>query len=127
MRVDRYPSSRYALLALSPASGRRHQIRRHLEHIVHPIIGDATYGKGRHNRLFADRFDCRRLLLACTALQLTHPVSSEPQQLNAALAGAFAALLCRLGWSAAVPSDNVFPPLATRHVPPAGGMPTRSV
>lgn len=45
--VDRYPSSRYALVALHPESGRRHQLRRHLKHISHPIIGDATYGKGR--------------------------------------------------------------------------------
>ena len=40
--VDRYPTSRYALLELAPQTGRRHQIRRHLKHIAHPIIGDAT-------------------------------------------------------------------------------------
>jgi len=47
-RVDRYPSSRYALLELEPLTGRWHQLRRHLKHIAHPIIGDATHGKGRH-------------------------------------------------------------------------------
>jgi tRNA pseudouridine65 synthase len=51
-RVDRYPSSRYALVELSPLTGRWHQLRRHMKHIAHPIIGDATHGKGRHNRLF---------------------------------------------------------------------------
>ena len=65
VRVDRYPSSRYALLELHPETGRRHQLRRHLAHVSHPIIGDSTYGKGRHNRLFADLHGIRRLMLAC--------------------------------------------------------------
>jgi tRNA pseudouridine65 synthase len=37
-------------LELEPVTGRRHQLRRHLKHIAHPIIGDATHGKGKHNR-----------------------------------------------------------------------------
>ncbi len=32
-RVDRYPTSRYALLELEPLTGRRHQLRRHLKHL----------------------------------------------------------------------------------------------
>ena len=51
--VDTYATSRYALLHLMPETGRRHQLRRHLKHIAHPIIGDATYGKGRHNRMLS--------------------------------------------------------------------------
>ena len=54
--VDRYPTSRYALVELNPETGRRHQLRRHLKHLAHPIIGDSTYGKGRHNRLFQEVF-----------------------------------------------------------------------
>jgi tRNA pseudouridine65 synthase len=97
--VDRYPTSRYALLELAPVTGRRHQIRRHLKHIAHPIIGDATYGKGRHNRMFAERFGCRRLLLACTRLALSHPVDGRPLTLEAPPASDFRALLEALGWS----------------------------
>lgn len=96
--VDRYPSSRYALLELEPVTGRRHQLRRHLKHIAHPIIGDATYGKGRHNRYFAEHLDCRRLLLACTRLRFQHPVSAEMLTINAPPGGEFAALLERFGW-----------------------------
>ncbi len=73
VRVDRYPTSRYALVQLEPLTGRRHQLRRHLAHASHPIIGDSTYGKGRHNRLFAERFGSQRLLLACSQLQFLHP------------------------------------------------------
>lgn len=99
-RVDRYPTSRYALLELKPLSGRRHQLRRHLKHIAHPIIGDATYGKGRHNRLFQELFGCHRLLLACLEMRLTHPVSGLPLALRAPLAPDFAELIARLGWGA---------------------------
>lgn len=98
-RVDRYPSSRYALLELTPETGRRHQIRRHLKHIAHPIIGDATYGKGRHNRLFQDLFGCHRLLLACLRMRIRHPVSGELLTIAAPLADDFAALLSKLGWA----------------------------
>ena len=97
--VDRYPTSRYALVELMPQTGRRHQIRRHLKHIAHPIIGDATYGKGRHNRLFGELFGCRRMLLACTALRLAHPVSGEPLRLEAPLQDDFAGVLAKLGWA----------------------------
>lgn len=97
--VDRYPTSRYALLELSPQTGRRHQIRRHLKHIAHPIVGDATYGKGRHNRFFQAQFASRRLLLACTAMRLTHPHSGLPLCLSAPPAEDFASVCRALGWN----------------------------
>ena len=98
-RVDRYPTSRYALVELSPHTGRRHQLRRHLKHIAHPIIGDATYGKGAHNRLFERLFGCQRLLLACLEMRLLHPLSGQPLLLRAPLADDFARLLAQLGWA----------------------------
>lgn len=98
-QVDLYPTSRYALLELKPETGRRHQLRRHLKHLAHPIIGDATYGKGRHNRLFQELFGCRRMLLACTAMRLTHPLSGLPLQLAAPPAEDFATVLAQLGWA----------------------------
>jgi tRNA pseudouridine65 synthase len=97
-RVDRYPSSRYALVELVPLTGRRHQLRRHMKHIAHPIIGDATHGKGRHNRLFQDLFGCRRLLLAAVEMRIRHPVTGEPLALHAPLAEDFASVLEKLGW-----------------------------
>jgi len=102
-QVDRYPSSRYALLQLMPTTGRQHQLRRHLKHISHPIIGDATYGKGKHNRFFAEHFGCRRLLLNCLRLELSHPASGAPLHLEAPLEGDFARLVANLGWTEALP------------------------
>ncbi len=98
-RVDRYPQARYALLELSPKTGRQHQLRRHMKHIAHPIIGDATWGKGVHNRFFQQRFGCHRMLLACTRIELRHPVGGASLVIAAEPDATYAALLAALGWN----------------------------
>ena len=75
--VDRYPSTRVSLVQAWPRTGRRHQIRRHLKHLAHPIIGDATHGKGAHNRWWAERLGVQRLWLHASALSLDHPVTGQ--------------------------------------------------
>jgi tRNA pseudouridine65 synthase len=100
--VDRYPTARYALLSLAPLTGRRHQLRRHLKHIAHPIVGDTTHGKGSHNRFFREHYGCARLLLACVGMRLRHPDDGRPFELVAAPGDDYAALASRLGWSQAL-------------------------
>jgi tRNA pseudouridine65 synthase len=97
--VDRHPTSRYALMMLTPHSGRQHQLRRHLKHIAHPIIGDTTWGKGLHNRFFQERFGCQRLLLACAHLSLRHPHDGRLLSIEAPLDDSFSSVLGALGWS----------------------------
>ncbi|MCF8149254.1 MAG: pseudouridine synthase [Burkholderiaceae bacterium] len=97
--VERYPTSRYALLELTPESGRQHQLRRHMKHIAHPIIGDANWGKGVHNRFFQDRFGCQRLLLACTRLDFRHPHDGSAVSIDTSPGDDFIALMDRLGWT----------------------------
>jgi tRNA pseudouridine65 synthase len=97
--VDRYPHSRYSLVALYPRQGRRHQLRRHMKHIGHPIIGDAKYGKGVHNRFFQRHYGSDRLLLACTGIALSHPVTGESLTLQAGLEENFGRLVNSLGWA----------------------------
>jgi tRNA pseudouridine65 synthase len=111
-RVDRYPTARYSLLELRPDTGRRHQLRRHLAHVSHPIIGDSTYGKGRHNRLFAELFGVQRLLLACVGLEFAHPRSGQGLRIEAAPGADFESLVLRLGWRmpAGSPDRNVTQP-----------------
>ena len=123
-QVDRYPTSRYALVEVTPHTGRRHQIRRHLKHIAHPIVGDATFGKGRHNRLFQQLFGCHRMLLACARLQLIHPYSGAPLDLIAPPDGEFASVLDALGWRAALPAE-LRPTIVETHPESgaAGGFP----
>lgn len=112
--VDTYPTSRYALVHLMPETGRRHQLRRHLKHIAHPIIGDATYGKGRHNRMVAEHYGCPRLLLACVAMGLTHPRTGQPLELVAPVEGLFADLIRRWGWAQALPQPWLAPEVEPR-------------
>lgn len=104
IQVDRYPSSRYALVELSPLTGRRHQLRRHMKHISHPIIGDATHGKGRHNRLFQHCFNCCRLMLAAVELGFRHPDDGRTVTLRASPSNDFLACLEHLGWTSSHPT-----------------------
>lgn len=69
----RHPASRYALVAAWPETGRRHQVRRHFKHIGHPVIGDATHGKGAHNRAVAAYLGVARLWLHAVELRVPHP------------------------------------------------------
>ena len=101
--VGRYPTSRYSLVAASPETGRRHQLRRHFKHLFHPLIGDTKYGEGRHNRFFREELGCARLLLHARELSFNHPVTGEPVALSAPLDAAYSAVLDRLGWRYAVP------------------------
>jgi tRNA pseudouridine65 synthase len=74
---------RYALVEARPRTGRRHQIRRHLKHLSHPLIGDVRYGKGEHNRLFRERFGLLRLALHALELAFEHPETGEPVRIVA--------------------------------------------
>ena len=58
-----FPCLRWAEVQLQPLTGRRHQLRRHLKHIAHPILGDATHGKGPLNRDVAAHLGLQRLWL----------------------------------------------------------------
>ena len=78
-----FASTRCAEVALQPLTGRRHQLRRHMKHIAHPIIGDATHGKGPLNRDVADLIGLQRLWLHATRLQLAHPVNGQALVIDA--------------------------------------------
>ena len=75
--VDRYPTTRYSMICAQPASGRRHQIRQHMKHISHPLIGDTSYGKTVHNNFFRQQYACNRLLLHAQKMVLEHPHTGE--------------------------------------------------
>ena len=68
---------RYALVEARPRTGRRHQIRKHLKHLSHPLIGDTRYGKGEHNRYFRDLVGLHRLALHAVGLRFEHPLDGR--------------------------------------------------
>lgn len=95
--VDRYARTRYALVELLPETGRQHQLRRHMKHIAHPIIGDATWGKGIHNRFVAALSGIPRLMLACTGIRIRHPGDGREIAIDCPPATDFAAVATALG------------------------------
>jgi len=103
--VGRYASCRYSWLAISPKTGRKHQIRRHMKHIFHPVVGDTSHGDGRHNQFFRGHFGCHRLLLAAIRLRFVHPATGAGLALTAPLDPEFRAILAGLGWNPAAPLD----------------------
>lgn len=97
MAVGRYTEARYSLVEAEPITGRKHQIRRHMKHIFHPILGDTTYGEGRHNRLLREHFSCSQLLLRARQLRFTHPVSQQSLTVTAPLTEMWQQVLAAMG------------------------------
>jgi tRNA pseudouridine65 synthase len=89
--------ARYSWVEVRPETGRFHQVRRHLKHLGHPVIGDAVYGRGEHNRYLRERAGLDRLVLHASALELAHPASGEALRFEAPLPESLIAALLRLG------------------------------
>lgn len=87
-----FATSRYALLDARPQTGRFRQIRRHLKHAFHHLIGDSSHGDGRHNRAFR-MFGVHRMLLHAQRLAFVHPVSGERLSVIAPVDAEFAKAL----------------------------------
>ena len=88
--------NRFGLYAAYPKTGRQHQVRRHLKHLSHPIIGDVRYGKGEHNRHFREHFDFHRLALHHRRMRFVHPRSGTELTIQADLPCDFESLLTKL-------------------------------
>lgn len=99
--TGRYPTSRYSLLEVKLLTGRTHQIRRHLAHIRHYILGDRKHGDNKQNTYFETHFGLQNLLLHSWKLDFTHPLTQASLQLTSAPPPHFQAIIEKLGWSKA--------------------------
>ena len=91
-----FPTSRYALLRAWPETGRFRQIRRHLKHASHHLVGDTSHGDGRHNRTFR-MLGIHRMLLHAERLAFAHPVSGAPMAVDAPVDAQFDRALALFG------------------------------
>ena len=73
----KHQTSRYSLVELTPETGRMHQLRKHMAHILHPIIGDRPHGCNKQNKLFLAYFGMNTMLLHAGQIAFAHPVSGE--------------------------------------------------
>ena len=78
-----FSSSRYSLITVATETGRFHQIRKHMAHIRHPIIGDRPHGCNKQNKLFLERFNMNTMLLHAESIKFAHPISGEELEINA--------------------------------------------
>lgn len=81
----KHPTSRYSLIEAFPKTGRQHQIRKHLNHLRHPIIGDRPHGCNKQNRLFKERWGMTTMLLHAQELRLEHPHENKTLIIRAGL------------------------------------------
>ena len=97
--VGRYATSRYSLIELKPETGRKHQLRRHMHHLDHHMIGDVNYGDGKHNRMFRESLDCHRLMLHASRLQFNHPLTGAAIDIRAEVDDVWLRVMTIFNWS----------------------------
>ncbi|WP_026954173.1 pseudouridine synthase [Algoriphagus vanfongensis] len=98
--TGRYPTSRYSLLEACPKTGRTHQIRRHLAHARHYIVGDKKHGNNKQNHFFQAQYGLDHLLLHGQKLEIFHPVLQKKLVLEAEIPVHFRTILDQLGMNA---------------------------
>jgi len=96
--VGRYESVRYTLVKLKPETGRRHQIRRHLAHLRHPILGDINYGDNKQNPFFEQHFGFKRLMLFANSLSFQHPITKKELSISTPFDSQWQSVFDKLGW-----------------------------
>ncbi|MCC6250033.1 MAG: RluA family pseudouridine synthase [Rubrivivax sp.] len=98
-----------ALLDVTLKTGRTHQIRVHLAHAGHAIVGDPKYGDFAANKTFARRWRFARLFLHARELGFDHPATGERIVVAAPLPAECETLLAALRGEAAPPPSSTNP------------------
>ena len=96
-RIAQSTVDRCALVLAIPETGRLHQIRRHLRHIDHPLVGDVKHGSGQINRHYRARYDLHRLALHAHAIAFDHPMTGARISISASMPEDLSAPLAALG------------------------------
>lgn len=73
----KFPTSRYSLIEINPITGRYHQIRKHMAHIFHPVIGDRPHGCNKQNKLWKEKFGMTLMLLHAKSIKIHLPQVSD--------------------------------------------------
>jgi tRNA pseudouridine65 synthase len=73
-----------------------HQIRRHLDHLRHPIIGDRPWGCNKQNKLFLEKWNMNTMLLHAISMSIPHPINTQMIEINAEMPAEFKRMLHEL-------------------------------
>ncbi len=71
-----FQTSRYSLVQLMPQTGRYHQLRKHMAHILHPIVGDRPHGCNKQNKLWKETFNMTTMMLHAQSISFTYPTGN---------------------------------------------------
>lgn len=97
--LGKHQTQRYSLIEVTPETGRMHQIRKHFDHLRHPIIGDRPHGCNKQNRLFKERWAITTMMLHASEVSFIHPVTETPITIKAEFQPEFTNCLAVLGFS----------------------------
>jgi tRNA pseudouridine65 synthase len=78
----KHATSRYSLVKLKPETGRMHQLRKHMAHIMHPIIGDRPHGCNKQNKLFKEKWQLEDMMLHARHLSFEYPLREKKMTLT---------------------------------------------
>lgn len=94
----KHATSRYSLIELAPTTGRMHQLRKHMAHVFHPIIGDRPHGCNKQNKFFLEYFQMNSMLLHAKEISFYHPVTGDEILISADYQSEFKRMLDVLGF-----------------------------
>ena len=104
VRIARSSVDRCSLVLAIPETGRGHQIRRHLRHLGHPVVGDVNYGSGEINRHYRSNYDLHRLALHAHTIAFDHPVTQARVAITAPIPDDMGLALDRLALPRTIPA-----------------------
>ena len=102
-----HKTSRYSFLEVFPKTGRMHQIRRHMAHIHHPIIGDRPHGCNKQNRLFKEKWSMTTMMLHASEITFDHPYTNTNLHIKAELQPEFLRMIIMMSWMETVPTNII--------------------
>ncbi len=95
----KHATSRYSLVKLIPETGRMHQLRKHMAHIMHPIIGDRPHGCNKQNKFFKEQWNLEEMMLHAQRLSFIHPLTEEPLDIKASFPSEFTRMASLMNFS----------------------------
>ncbi len=96
-RLEYFPYVDVSLLLVKIKTGRKHQIRKHLSRMGHPVIMDGFYGNRSKNKWFRKTFGLKRYFLHCARIVFVDPRDNQRYEFESPLAKDLSDILKKLG------------------------------
>ena len=95
----KHSTSRYSIVEARPITGKYHQLRQHLKHLKHPIIGDRPHGCNKQNKLFLEKWNMTTTMLHAESLVFKNPFSLDSLCIQAPISQQMKEMIQNLNFS----------------------------